>query len=326
MTGIDVRRLLCLTLICLIVAALPASAQHFQQIPGSLTQIAVGRAEVWGLNGSSVYRFNASTRTFDSVSGSLTQIAVGGGSLLHRDEVWGVNASNKVFHYNFTTNTLQGVGGSLAQIAVGEGDNDNCHPYEVWGIGPGGNLWRYNYCTSKWEAHSNPPDMIHIAVSPSGVWGIDASGTAWRFSPDGYGSAQGATLQQIAVGVNDVWGVGTDGQLYRYDDVSGPNEFVSVCAGCYGGVGQVAAGGDGVWIVHTSLQGGFAYIGIARFTFSAGGQSGSGEFFNDQFSINLGPEVVAQIAAGSGGGVWAITATTEPHSQPVYQVYVFVRP
>jgi Tectonin domain len=69
----------------------PARAQHFEQIPGSLTQIAAGRAEVWGLNGSAVFRFDASSKKFNQISGSLVQIAVGGGSLLQRDQVWGVH-------------------------------------------------------------------------------------------------------------------------------------------------------------------------------------------------------------------------------------------
>ncbi len=58
------RRILLLaaSVSCWAAVIVPASAQHFEQIPGSLTQVAAGRAEVWGINASQqVYRFNATT-------------------------------------------------------------------------------------------------------------------------------------------------------------------------------------------------------------------------------------------------------------------------
>jgi hypothetical protein len=85
MSRTNPRFVSCLTLICWIATVVPASAQHFKQITGSLTQIAVGRAEVWGLNGSQIYRFNSSTQEHGQVSGSLAQIAVGGGTLLQHE-------------------------------------------------------------------------------------------------------------------------------------------------------------------------------------------------------------------------------------------------
>jgi hypothetical protein len=92
MSRTKVRFVLCLLLICSTAAVVPASAQHFQQMEGSLTQIAAGRVEVWGLDGAQPYRFNPNTQKFvkisDKVSGSLSQIAVGGGTLLQLDEVW----------------------------------------------------------------------------------------------------------------------------------------------------------------------------------------------------------------------------------------------
>lgn len=145
------RRILLLaaSISCWAAVTVPASAQHFEQIPGSLTQVAAGRAEVWGINASQqVYRFNATTVEFVQVAGKLKQVAVGGGSLLQTDAVWGLNAGSEIFQYNFTTKKLVQVTGELTQITVGDGDTDNCHPYEVWGINAGQEVFRFNYAPS----------------------------------------------------------------------------------------------------------------------------------------------------------------------------------
>jgi Tectonin domain len=127
MSRTKIRLAVCFTLICWIAAAVPASAQHFQQMKGSLTQIAAGRNEVWGLNGPAIYRFHPGTKTFVQVSGALSQIAVGGGSLLRPDEVWGTDGQD-VWRFNLSTNsrTLEtpGVNIFFNQVAVGEGDED----------------------------------------------------------------------------------------------------------------------------------------------------------------------------------------------------------
>ncbi len=82
MTRTNIRFALCILLICSNAAVIPASAQHFEQMRGSLTQIAARRNEVWGLKGNAVYRFHPSTKKFVPVSGPMVQIAVGGGTLL----------------------------------------------------------------------------------------------------------------------------------------------------------------------------------------------------------------------------------------------------
>jgi hypothetical protein len=317
-------------LICWTAAVVPASAQHFKQIDGSLTQIAVGRAEVWGLNGSKIYRFDAGTEKFGEISGSLAQIAVGGGSLLQRDEVWGVNASGEIFHFNFSKNKFATVPGTLTKIAVGEGDNDNCHPYEVWGVDAGGNVWRYNYCKSELEEFRLKNSVAQIAVGPNDVWGIDDSGNITHFSGTSVGGASvanNAPLQQISVGVNDVWGTDSNGALYRYN--ASDSSFDNVCnslttPSCQ--VGQVAAAGDGVWVDHLYQQGVFTYVGIAHLTFSTANSFASFEFFNDVFSVPVGAKSVVQIAVGSGGGVWAITSHPGLKFTTTYQVYTWVRP
>jgi Tectonin domain len=106
----NIRFVLCLTLICCTAAAaVPASAQHFQQIPTPLSQISAGRKEVWGLKfpGGLIYRLvpgkGVTSADFQQVGGSLSQIAVGGGSLFQPDQVWGVNGAG-VFSFNLSTN------------------------------------------------------------------------------------------------------------------------------------------------------------------------------------------------------------------------------
>ena len=96
----------CLLLISWTAAAVPASAQHFQQIPSiTLSRVAAGRNEVWGLQfpGGEIWRYNPTSQRFAPVPGSLSQIAVGGGTLLQPDQVWGVNGAG-VFSFNLSTN------------------------------------------------------------------------------------------------------------------------------------------------------------------------------------------------------------------------------
>jgi hypothetical protein len=324
----------CLMLICWAAAVVPATAQHFKQIDGSLTQIAVGRAEVWGLNGSEVYRFDSSTEKFNKMSGSLAQIAVGGGSILQRDEVWGVSASGSVYQFSYSKNKLVKIKGDLKQIAVGEGDYDNCHPYEVWGIDPTGNVWRYNYCNSQFETADAPSSMAQIAVAPNDVWGLDEYGNVYHLSPFGSGQTtvgNNGTLKQIAVGVDEAWGIDSTNTLYKYWGNYDLDGFVAATIPCSGvsslcGAGIVAAGGDGVWVQYVYTQGGIPFVGIARYVRSTDHSAGSAEGFANEFSIPAGTHVAQQLVVGSGGGVWAIIASQTNGGKVSNQVYVFVRP
>src|SRR5579863_7997886 len=127
MSRTNIRLALCFTLICWIAGAVPASAQHFQQIPSiTLSRVAAGRNEVWGLQfpGGAIWRYNATSQRFAPVAGSLSQIAVGGGSLLQPDQVWGVNGAG-VFSFNLSTNAYTqhnppGATTYFSQVAVGE--------------------------------------------------------------------------------------------------------------------------------------------------------------------------------------------------------------
>jgi hypothetical protein len=289
-----------LVLICWAAVVVPASAQHFQQIPGSLTQVAVGRAGVWGLNAShQVYRFIPGTKKFVKISGSLTQIAVGGGTVLQADEVWGVNPSGAIYRFNFSTKTLVQVTGVLSQITVGEGYGDSCHPYEVWGINPNSLVYRYDYCSGQFHQSPTAPPLTHIATGGGDLWGLDGSAQIWHYSfqQQQWNQIPGS-LQQITVGVNDVFGLDGNGNVYRFDASSG--QFASVSLG--GAMAtQIAAGGNGVWTIFTSGQPDL----VARFDPSI-----------EEFAQVSG--TLVQIAVGSGGGVWGVNSSN--------QVYVFVRP
>ena len=322
--------------------SVPARAQHFEQIPGSLTQIAAGRSEVWGLNGSEVFRFDASSKKFNQISGSLAQIAVGGGSLLQRDQVWGVNAARTVYRFDFSKNAFARMPGNLNQIAVGKGNADtinpdNCHAYEVWGIGPGpnpgGNLWRYNFCTSSFDniqnPHSSPVEPVtQIAVGDSNVWANDAVWPSEYINGGWYqGDQWGGNLEQVAVGVDeDVWGIRSDngGTLVRFSPGTGTFEQICIAVCQSGGAPSpvlVATGGEGAWIVYYEAPN----LEIARYT-NLGSQQPIVQ--GSVFSWLAGTGSVVQVAVGSGAGVWVITKRISlgRGGGASYQVWAYVRP
>jgi hypothetical protein len=303
---------------------------------GSLTQIAAGRAEVWGLNGSQPYRFDSSTKKFgkisDKISGPLAQIAVGGGSLLQPDQVWGINASGYIYQYDFGSKAFVYVAGgvqckfcvfvSFSQIAVGEGDVDftGCHPYEVWAVGgPFGASYpyRYNYCTGSFDlipiGSGSTIPFTHLAVGRSQVWGLDANAQIWQYRSYASGFIQitsggyYGTLQQIAVGVNDVWGLDGNGTVYRYEPISAtfltePNVGNLLT--------QITAGGDGVWAIVTSGN----IPGLVT-DYDPNWPSDATFSIIPSFPD---PPPATQIAVGSGAGVWVVNSSN--------QVYAWVRP
>jgi len=98
------RRMLLLTasVSCWASLTVPASAQQFESIPGLLTQVAAGRAEVWGINSAQkVLRYNVPNNKFAQVAGTPTQVAVGGGSLLKSDA--GGGAAHRAKYSNSTS-------------------------------------------------------------------------------------------------------------------------------------------------------------------------------------------------------------------------------
>jgi hypothetical protein len=328
MSRTNVRFALCLLLICS-AALVPASAQHFQQMNGSLTQIAAGRNEVWGLNGSTIYRFHPGTKKFVEVAGAITQIAVGGGTLLQPDQVWGTDGQD-VWQFNLSTNgrTLKtpGVNIFFNEVAVGEGDedasaggSDGCHPYEIWALASTfpaspGLPYRYNYCEGSFDQIPLPvgstTNFTHIATGGSDIWALDANAHIWHYNQydnlwfqvtkGGYFG----TLQQITVGVNDVWGLDGNGTVYRYD----PNNatFVLVLSGSNVDVAQIAAGGNGVWAIQASSPGS-GLCNVFRFqSYGLGTPTAGGGAFQAFCLSASSSQDATQIAVGSGAGIWTV--------------------
>src|SRR5579862_2626454 len=106
----------------------PASAQHFQQVKGTLASVSAGRNEVFGFNAhGAVLRYYATAAAFGKIAGvSLDQVSVGGGTVSQLDEVWGLDAGFNVYQFNYSTKAFAQIpGASLVQIAVGEGVQDS---------------------------------------------------------------------------------------------------------------------------------------------------------------------------------------------------------
>ena len=271
-------------LLCSLVV--PVSAQHFRQVTGTLTQVAAGRNEVFGIGTSNqIYRYNAATKAFGQIPGSLTQVAVGGGSLSQKDEVWGVGTSGQIYHFNYGTKTFTQVTGSLAHIVVGEGEADNCHAYEVWGIDASDNIFRYNYCTKQFDQIAG--SLSVIATGGGSVWGLNSSAQIYYYN-NGFFQIAGS-LQQIATSGNDVFGLDGSGNIYRYD----PYLIAFVLYG--GGYTEVATGGDGVWVIQPGY--------VLNYT----------EITTSFYNVSM-----TQLAVGYGAGVWAVDSSN--------RVWTFVRP
>jgi hypothetical protein len=282
-----------LVLVCWAAFVVPASAQHFQQITGTLASVSAGRNEVFGVDSHAVvWRLNATKNAFTKVKkASLVQIAVGGGTLSQLDEVWGLNAKTEIFRFDYTSKTFVQITGELIQIAVGPGNQDDCHPYEVWGVNPNDSIFRYNYCTEAFDEITG--FLSQVATGDGDVWGINSAGQIFHFNfaRQSFASVPG-TLTQIAVGVNDMWGVNSSHNVFRYDPTSGlvDSEGASTA--------KVSVGGDGVWIIDISNK-------MWRF------DSGSESFINVTGELN-------SISVGSGAGVFGINAAGN--------VFTFVRP
>ena len=286
-----------LVLLCGALLSVPASAQHFQQVTGTLASVAAGRNEVFGIGPTGLpWRYNASKQSFEKVAGatSLVQIAVGGGTLSQLDEVWAVGDNGSVYRFNFAKNAFAQVPGKdFVQITVGEGPQDSCHPYEVLAVeGEAQVVTRYDYCTSQFEGQQGPVDQC--TTDGGDIWCLTSSGNIWHLSFTAGGSSFGqvpGSLTGIAVGVDNVWGV-YGLSLFRYDPIT--NQF-NVLGGGYS---QIAAGGDGLW-------------GLAPdssiYRFDPGTESW----------IQV-PGLLAYITVGSGAGVWGVSSNN--------QVYTFVRP
>jgi hypothetical protein len=96
-----------LVLVCWFSLIVPASAQHFQQVKGTLFGVSAGRNEVFGFDiHSNVYRYHATTGSFAKIANvKFFQLAVGGGTLSQLDEVWGIEGNLNGYRFNYSTKT-----------------------------------------------------------------------------------------------------------------------------------------------------------------------------------------------------------------------------
>lgn len=283
-------------LVCWALLAVPASAQHFEQVKGALTSVAAGRNEVFGIDSkSAVWRYNASTKSFHKIANAkLGQVVVGGGTLSQLDEVWGLDESLNIYRFNYSSKAFDQIPGVLSQITVGPGYEDNCHPYEVWGVNSAQSIYRYDYCTGEFLQISGL--LTVIATGGGDVWGINVNGQVFHFTNNRFSQVTGlvGTPAQIVVGVNDVWVIDESLQVFHYDPSTGkfygPNDLY---------LNQIAAGGDGVW----TMDGGV----LGRFDPEYG-----------EFNVVNFDGVCTYVAVGSGAGVFAVNSSN--------QVFTFIRP
>jgi hypothetical protein len=187
------------------------SKKEFVQIPGILTQIAVGIGnqddchpyEVWGLNsGDEIFRFNYCENAFVQVSGFLTHVATGGG------DVWGLNSAGQIFHFNLAAESWQQVSGTLGTISVGVND--------VWGINGSSQVFRYDSKTGLFNLVAAP--VGEVAAGGDGVWAINTSNEIFRFDPSREEFVQvTGSLKNIAAGSGaGVFGVNSADQVFTF--------------------------------------------------------------------------------------------------------------
>ena len=255
--------------------------QSWNQVPGSLMQIAVGSANaVWGVSAQQqVYHFNPQTQGWDQILGvALTQITVGANGA-----VWGLDSTQQIFTFDPQTQGWDQIPGTLSQIAVG---NDG----SVWGVNAAQQIFTLNVppsLTRTWQAL--PGQLAQVAVSGDGsVWGINAAHNIYAFNAQTQSWQQvPGSLTQIAVGsANAVWGINAQQQIYQYNpQTQGWNQVPGLLI-------QVGVAFDGtVWGIN-SAQNIFAYNPQTQGWSQMAGQ-------------------LSQIAVGSDGIVWGINSAQQ---------------
>jgi len=243
-------------LVCWASFIVPASAQHFQAVTGTLASVSAGRSEVFGLDSdAAVWRYAPSTKSFVKIENAfLGSVAVGGGSDSQADAVWGVSANGGIFKFNFQTKIFDAVPGVLSQIAVGVGNQDKCHPYEVWGVNSAHAIFRYNNCSKEFVKVSGL--LSQVATGGGDVWGLSSSNTEnifhFNFATQKFVSVQGvlslaASIAQVAAGGDGVWAVSTATTIGRFDPSA------ESLIGVQGNLKSIAVGsGAGVFGVNDS--------------------------------------------------------------------------
>ncbi|HTX35574.1 MAG TPA: tectonin domain-containing protein [Bryobacteraceae bacterium] len=187
----------------------------FQQIPGQLTQIAIGPgfetchpAEVWGLNNASgeVFRFDFCTGQFNQAAGQLSQISVG------EHEVWGLNSAGAIFHWNFSTFVFDTVPGLLTQISAGPAG-------VVWGVDSNtGKVFRLSRDNEGAKFLEVTGQLAVISVGGNGVWGLNFAEGIFHFDQGSQQFVQvTGLLDSIAVGNGGgVWGLSSGQGIFLF--------------------------------------------------------------------------------------------------------------
>jgi len=173
------------------------------------TQLAVGKHDVWALNGTMVYTAalpysypsNAHT-SWVAVSGNMIQLAV------DEAEVWAIDANGLL--YKQRVNAEQYPGDSWAQISgpgpaltgVYVGGNSKL----VWAMS-GNNIYYTTKANISWTAVPNPYNLTSLSVGSQEVWGVNSAGNVYRRSVSGIGNwvAVSGSFNQIALGENYAW-------------------------------------------------------------------------------------------------------------------------
>jgi virginiamycin B lyase len=186
----------------------------FQQIPGLLSQIAVGPgfetchpAEVWGVNNATaeVFRFDFCSGQFHEASGQLSQISVG------EHEVWGLNAAGAIFHWNFNTFVFENVPGLLSQISAGPAG-------VVWGVDRTGKVFRLSRDKEGAKFLEVAGQLAVISVGGNGVWGLNFQEGIFHFDEGSQQFVQvNGLLDSIAVGSSGgIWGLSSGQGIFVF--------------------------------------------------------------------------------------------------------------
>lgn len=219
-----------LAVAALFLCSLAASAVTCTLVSGpALTQIAIGTTQVWGLDASgNVYQYDHTTKAFNQIPGNLSQIAVGEGKA-----VWGINSAGDVYQYDFTTLAFVHQGGSLqlSQISVGEATSFGSAG--VWGIGLTGGIHYWNGLAFELFNQGAIVDGAqtpkYISVGQSAPWILDNNGHAWLFNNDtgffdgpiGANGGGEQVLTHISVGSDlFAWGINSSDDIFVYNDTT----------------------------------------------------------------------------------------------------------
>lgn len=252
------------------------ASQSWTWIPGELSQIAVGSdGAVWGLNRyDQIFRFNAGTGFFEYVPGALNSIVVGADG-----GVWGVSSSWNAHHFNPAKQGWDEIGGGITVQGIAAGSGSN-----VWAVGNDLLPFRYSAKLKTWIPEPGEADPI-IAMANGSAYGFffeQISQLAppseplqtWHWIP-------GQLAQLSAAADGNVWGVNSAGQIYTFDAPTQSWVWIP------GTLSQIAvASGGAVWGVNSEGE-------IYRYNYAKAGW-------------DRVPGTLAQIAVADRGDVWGL--------------------